>query len=113
MEPTEVKEINERTVVVSLQGAIDISNTPEIYKELKSLISQGKVNIVIDLSKVNYIASSGLGVIISSYKAAKENKGALKLAEIPDVIIDVFNLTGLNQIFEIYPSVNDALTSYK
>jgi anti-anti-sigma factor len=113
VEPTEVKEIDERTVVVGLQGAIDISNTPEIHKELKSLISQGKVNIVIDLSKVNYIASSGLGMIISCFKEAKKNKGSLKLAEVSDVIVDVFNLTGLNQILEIYPSVNDALTSYK
>jgi anti-sigma B factor antagonist len=109
----EVKEVNERTAVISFQGAIDTSNTPEIGEGLKSLISQGKSNIVIDLSGVSYIGSWGLGVTISVYKAARENKGTLKLTQVPPEIMDVFNLTGLDKIFEIYDSVNDALASCK
>ena len=109
----EVKEISEGTAVVSLQGAIDISNALEIKEKLESLINQGRVNIVINLPGVTYIDSSGLGAIISNFKKAEENKGALRFAEVSPIVIDVFNTTGLNKVFEIYNSINEALASYE
>ena len=108
----EVKEINKSTVVVGLQGAVILSNSPGIKEALKLLIRQGKVNIVISLAEVSFIDTSGLVIFVSCLKETKP-EGSLKLVEVPPESMKVFELMELSSIFEIYESVNDALASYK
>ena len=105
----EIGEINKKTVVVTLEGDFDISTASIIERKLKSLISQGKVNIVVNLSKVEYIDSSGLATIILIFKETKKDKGTLRLAETPNKILKILELTRLNELLEIYSSEEEAL----
>ena len=81
--------------------------------EIESLLGKGGINIVVDLSKVSDMDSSGLTIFTSLQKRIDETKGSLKFANVQPFVMDLFKITGLNDIFEIYPSVKDALATYE
>jgi anti-sigma B factor antagonist len=110
----EVREIDKGVAVVSLpEGIIRGENYEGIKHRIESLIGTGQVNIVVDLTKIRDINSTGVGVFISLSKKISMAKGTLKLANPQPFVMDVFNITGLNNVFEIYNSVNDALATYR
>lgn len=85
----------------------------ELNKALHKLIDEGKKNIVFDLDKVTILNSSGFGILVSSYTTVKNGGGNLKLARISNKIEGLLSITKLNQIFEQFPTVEEALTSFK
>jgi anti-sigma B factor antagonist len=84
----------------------------EIGQKLHNLIDKGQKNVVVDLGGVNYISSSGLGILISGLASVKKNGGDLKLANISDKIEGLLSITKLNQIFEQFDTVEKAAKSY-
>ncbi|URA09502.1 STAS domain-containing protein [Thermospira aquatica] len=110
-------EINRRetgdVVIFDIKGEIDLYNAPEIKDKIKDEINKGKVNIIINLDKVSYIDSSGIGVLISSLSNLKKVGGALKLINVYASVRKVFELTKLTSFFEIYDSEADALAAFK
>lgn len=85
----------------------------ELSKALHKLIDEGKKNIVFDLDKVTILNSSGFGILVSSYTTVKNAGGNLKLARISNKIEGLLSITKLNQIFELYATVEEALSSFK
>ncbi|MCX7883250.1 MAG: STAS domain-containing protein [Brevinematales bacterium] len=110
-------EINRRetgdVVIFDIKGEIDLYNAPEIKEKIKDEINKGKVNIIINLDKVSYIDSSGIGVLISSLSNLKKVGGAMKLINVYASVRKVFELTKLTSFFEIYDSEADALAAFK
>ncbi len=110
-------EINRREVgeivVFDITGEIDLYNAPEIKEKIKEEMNKNKVNIIINLDKVTYIDSSGIGVLISSLSNLKKVGGALKLINVYASVRKVFELTKLTSFFDIYDSEADAITSFK
>lgn len=110
-------EINRREsgeiVVFDINGEIDLYNAPEIKDKIKEEMNKNKVNIVINLDKVSYIDSSGIGVLISSLSNLKKVGGALKLINVYASVRKVFELTKLTSFFDIYDGEADALAAFK
>jgi anti-sigma B factor antagonist len=110
-------EINRRetgdVVIFDIKGEIDLYNAPEIKEKIKDEINKGKVNIIINLDKVSYIDSSGIGVLISSLSNLKKVGGAMKLINVYASVRKVFELTKLTSFFEIYDNEADALAAFK
>lgn len=110
-------EINRREsgeiVIFDINGEIDLYNAPEIKDKIKEEMNKGKVNIIINLDKVSYIDSSGIGVLISSLSNLKKVGGALKLINVYASVRKVFELTKLTSFFDIYDSESDALGAFK
>ena len=110
-------EINRREtgeiIVFDINGEIDLYNAPEIKDKIKEEMNKGKVNIIINLDKVSYIDSSGIGVLISSLSNLKKVGGALKLINVYASVRKVFELTKLTSFFDIYDSETDALAAFK
>ncbi|MFN3660579.1 MAG: STAS domain-containing protein [Brevinematales bacterium] len=110
-------EINRRetgdVVIFDIKGEIDLYNAPEIKEKIKDEINKGKVNIIINLDKVSYIDSSGIGVLISSLSNLKKVGGTMKLINVYASVRKVFELTKLTSFFEIYDSEADALAAFK
>jgi anti-sigma B factor antagonist len=110
-------EINRRetgdVVIFDIKGEIDLYNAPAIKEKIKDEINKGKVNIIINLDKVSYIDSSGIGVLISSLSNLKKVGGAMKLINVYASVRKVFELTKLTSFFEIYDSEADALAAFK
>lgn len=110
-------EINRRETgdiaVFDINGEIDLYNAPEIKDKIKEEMNKGKVNIIINLDKVSYIDSSGIGVLISSLSNLKKVGGALKLINVYASVRKVFELTKLTSFFDIYDNESDAVTAFK
>ncbi len=109
-------EINQREksgiVVLDITGEIDLYNAPEIKDIINQLIEAQKYNVIINLEKVTYIDSSGIGALISSLSNLKKYQGGLKIINVFASVRKVFELTKLTSFFEIFDKEDDALASF-
>jgi anti-sigma B factor antagonist len=107
----DVREVD-KVVILDINGEIDLYNAPEIKSKITELTEQGKNDIIINLKKVSYIDSSGIGVLISSLSSLKKAGGSLKIINVYDSVKKVFELTKLTSFFDIYGSEEEAMKSY-
>lgn len=75
-------------------------------------IEKGRKNFVVDLSKVKFVNSTGIGILIRSFTTLKNSGGDMKLAAVSDKVSGVLSITKLNSVFSFYDTVNDAVRSY-
>ncbi|AFM13618.1 STAS domain-containing protein [Turneriella parva] len=99
--------------ILDIQGEIDLYNAPEIKDIIQKLIEAQKYNVIINLEKVSYIDSSGIGALISSLSNLKKYQGGLKIINVYASVKKVFELTKLTSFFEIYESEGEALAKFK
>ena len=99
-------------VILDISGEIDLYNAPEIKDIIGKLIEEKKYNVVINLEKVSYIDSSGIGALISSLSNLKKYQGGLKIINVFASVRKVFELTKLTSFFEIYDSEEDAVNAF-
>jgi anti-sigma B factor antagonist len=109
-------DINKRTkddiVILDITGEIDLYNAPEIKDIINKLIEEQKYNVIINLEKVSYIDSSGIGALISSLSNLKKYQGGLKIINVYASVRKVFELTKLTSFFEIFDAEEDAVASF-
>jgi anti-sigma B factor antagonist len=109
-------EITGKTVnkieIVFLNGRLDAYNSNLVENKFDELIDSGKVNMIADLSGVEYISSSGLRVMLSSLKKLNQLEGTLKLSSLQPYVLEVFEIAGFTQLFEIYDSEEEAVASF-
>ena len=103
------ERINESTVVVAVEGRLNAVTAGELKEKIKTLIADSYVNIVLSLSGVSFIDSSGLSAIVSALKGVREKGGSLKLVGVNANVKKVFELTRLERIFEFYDDLKKAL----
>jgi anti-sigma B factor antagonist len=102
------------SVVVHLRGKLfGGSFADELNKALHKILDEGKKNVVLDLNGVTVLNSTGFGILVSSYTTVQNAGGSLKLARISNKIEGLLSITKLNQIFEQYSTVEEAVESYK
>ncbi|MFZ1289390.1 MAG: STAS domain-containing protein [Melioribacteraceae bacterium] len=100
-------------VVVELKGnVIGGPEAEEFSKLLHSYLDEGKKNVVVDLSSVKFMNSSGLGMLISGFTTLKNGGGSFKLARATEKINSLLVITKLITIFENYDSVEEAVKSF-
>ena len=101
-------------VVLELSGKI--MGGPDaglLNDKLHELIDQNKTKIVVDLGKVDWMNSSGLGILIGGLTTIRNNKGELKLANVTERIQSLLMITKLLTVFETHESVDKAVSSFK
>ena len=99
--------------VIRVGGYIDTTTSSEVERALNSLLKQGRYNIIIDLSNVDYISSAGWGIFISEIKTIREHNGDLKLVGmIPDVY-EIFELLEFHHILDVYDTVDEAVMKFE
>lgn len=84
-----------------------------LHDQLHEFIKQGKRKVIIDLGKVDWMNSTGLGILISALSTLKSNQGELKLANVTDKIQSLLTITKLVTVFESYDSVDQAAASFR
>jgi len=107
------KETPNGVVVFDIEGEVDLYNSPELKEAIKKMIEAKKYNIVVNLAKVSYIDSSGIGALISSLSNLKKYQGSLKITNLQGSVKKVFELTKLTSFFEIYNSEEEAIDSFQ
>ncbi|MDP3024392.1 MAG: STAS domain-containing protein [candidate division Zixibacteria bacterium] len=83
-----------------------------LHDKLHEFISQGKKKVVIDLAKVDWMNSTGLGILISGLTTMRNNGGELKLANVTEKIQSLLTITKLITVFETFESVDQAVGSF-
>ena len=99
-------------VVLDIIGEIDLYNASEIKLMIQKLIDNQKYDIIINLEKVSYIDSSGIGALISSLSSLKKYQGNMKIINLLASVKRVFELTKLMSFFDIYSSEEEALSKF-
>ena len=94
---------------IALDGEVDVYTSPRLRQTLTEVIDAGCVNVVVDLQNLGFIDSSGLGVLVSGLRKVKENGGTLRLVCTKDSILKIFRITGLDKVFPLFPTVEEAL----
>jgi anti-sigma B factor antagonist len=96
------------TCVLALKGEVDVYTSPSFKERLVKTIDEGCTRIVVDLEGVDFIDSSGLGVLVSGLRRVKENGGSIRLICTREPILKVFRITGLDRVFPIFGNIEDA-----
>ncbi|MBV9277569.1 MAG: STAS domain-containing protein [Candidatus Eremiobacteraeota bacterium] len=104
-----VGEPNPQAKVFALRGTLDMATSPSLRSMLLEATEAGKEDLIIDLTRVEYIDSTGLGSLIGAQRRAQEHNGRLRLVVKEGPLSRLFNITGLVRVFGIYPTVDDAL----
>jgi len=97
--------------IINIAGRFVMADAPEAREKIKSLIEGGAERLLVDLSGVTFIDTSGLSVLISAYKLISAKNGRMVLCGIPGNVRTLLELTRLNEIFESYASVDAALAA--
>ncbi len=99
---------SETTCILEIEGEVDVYTSPQLKQDLVQLAESGVKRVIIDLSKVEYLDSTGLGVLIGGLKRLREVDGNLSLVSPGMRIQRIFEITGLNKIFDIYATEAEA-----
>lgn len=82
-------------------GEVDIYTSPEFKNKIMELIEKKSVNIIINGEELEYIDSTGLGILMSIYKKSQEKNLKVKITNLKSNIYKLFDITGLNKVFDI------------
>jgi len=100
--------------ILDMDGKITIGEgSVALRTSIRRLLEEGKKKILLNLARVNYIDSSGIGELVSSYTAINKDGGELKLLNLTQKLQDLLTITKLLTVFDVYESEADALASYK
>lgn len=97
--------------VVAASGEIDVATAPVLRDRLTDLVEGGTTRLVVDLEDVGFIDSTGLGVLVGGVRRARAQDGDLRLVCTNSRILKVFQATGLDEIFTIGSTVDDAVAA--
>ena len=95
--------------IVAVTGEVDLYSSPKMREALLASLSQRQARVVVDLSGVTYMDSSGIATLVEALQAARKGQGRLVLAGLSDRVREVFELARLETVFELAPSVSAAV----
>lgn len=107
----EVKTLESKPdlAIVLLKGRLDVYYSSEIENELEQLIQGGKKNLILNLSGIEYLSSSGLRIFIAVSRKLKEINGQLKLVKLNETAKKIFKIVELIDMFDIYETEEEAI----
>ncbi|MGW0084071.1 STAS domain-containing protein [Streptomyces sp. NPDC003393] len=97
--------------VVEVDGEVDAHTAPLIREAVIKLVDEGHRHFVLDLGFVSFMDSMGLGVIVAITKRVREHEGSLRIAAVSARTLRIFDLSGMRESYEIYPSAEEAVQS--
>jgi anti-sigma B factor antagonist len=98
----------ESHAIVDVKGEIDVYTAPKLREKLIELVSEGSYDVVVNLEGVDFLDSTGLGVLVGALKRVKAHDGSLSLVCTQDKILKIFKITGLTKVFPIHETVEAA-----
>src|SRR5213079_1860346 len=105
------EQLSEDRYVISLAGEVDLYTAPEFKQQLLEVIAQGGKEVVVDFTNTTFIDSTTLGVLVGGVKRLRTNDGHLTLVCSDRNITKIFEITGLDRVFSIYGSREEAVAA--
>jgi anti-sigma B factor antagonist len=107
-----IRAVDEQVWTIVPRGRIDLPAARAIEDALNELCDTGRARVVVDLTDVVYMASSGLASLLNGLRRARLLKGDVRLAALTDRVREVFEMSGFDQVFTIYPTAAEAVASF-
>ncbi len=104
----ETRDVDGRTIV-AVGGEIDVYTAPKLRDKITELVAAGTYDLVIDMEAVEFLDSTGLGVLVGGLKKVRAHDGSLHLICNQDRLLKIFRITGLAKVFVIHESAESAL----
>lgn len=99
--------------VLALEGYLDAHTAPEFEKTVQSEFQAGRVQIVVECSRLSYISSAGLGVFMSFIEEIREAGGDIKICGLAPKVFQVFDILGFSALFDIVPDLPAAVQRFQ
>ena len=99
-------------IVIDVQGEITFENSDDLRNQINELCQQGKNRLIIDLAKLKYMSSAGMGVLVHGLKKTRQGNGDLRLVNLNSKMRRVFLITQFTHHFAVFPTVDEAIASY-
>jgi anti-sigma B factor antagonist len=106
----QTREVDSRTIV-AVGGEIDVYTAPKLRDKITELVAAGTYDLVIDMEAVEFLDSTGLGVLVGGLKRVRTHDGTLRLVCTQERILKIFRITGLTKVFPIHDSVAEAVAA--
>src|SRR5580765_3855493 len=105
------EQLSDGAYIISLAGEVDLYTAPEFKQQLLEVIGQGATEVIVDLSSTTFIYSTTLGVLVGGVKRLRPNDGRLSLVCSDRNITKIFEITGLDRVFDIYATRDEAISA--
>ncbi|MFI5334859.1 MAG: STAS domain-containing protein [Chlamydiales bacterium] len=96
-------------VLARLEGRLDATTTPQLEKKILSFLEKEKQKLLIDFSKITYLSSAGMRLLLSATKKLKARGGKLVFSAMSDDVMKIIKMAGFERILEIYSTEAEAL----
>ena len=103
----ETRDVDGRTIV-AVGGEIDVYTAPKLRDKITELVAAGTYDLVIDMEAVEFLDSTGLGVLVGGLKKVRAHDGSLSLICNQDRLLKIFRITGLAKVFVIHETAEAA-----
>ena len=107
------EDLDERTHVIAVRGEIHVTTAPEFSRRLNEAIARGKTSVVLDLSAVEFIDSTGLSVLLNGLRRVTRAQGRLALVCANPTVLRLFEITKLDTTFDIRTSREEAIAAVR
>lgn len=99
--------------IIEVAGEIDVYTAPKLRERLVGLVEAGSYQLIVDMEGVEFLDSTGLGVLVGGLKRVRAHDGWIDLVSTQGRILRIFRITGLNKVFNIYESVADSIAAHQ
>ena len=107
-----VEERNDNVVILKLSGRLDASSSKEMKDKIAVLVKGDAKDLILDMSEVSFIDSSGLGSVVAALRSVHKVGGDIKIAALQEKVMAIFKLTRLHHVFEIFDDCESAAQAF-
>ena len=97
--------------VLSVDGEVDLATAPRLREALTSLVTEGNLRVVVDLSGTDFLDSTGLGALVTGLKRVRAKGGEMRVVCTSERVAKVFEITSLDRVLPLYESLDQACSS--
>ena len=98
--------------VIEIGGEIDVYTAPRLRESIVAAVEAGHIRLIIDVQKVDFLDSTGLGVLVGALKRVRADGGSLDIVCTQERILKIFEITGLDKVFGLHTSVDEARAAH-
>jgi anti-sigma B factor antagonist len=98
--------------ILSLEGRLDLTSASSLKEASKEVLNGSSKKVILNMDKVDFINSSGLGALVSILKEVRNSQGSMRLTNLAPYVKEIFDITQLTNIFEIFPDEKQAISSF-
>ena len=97
--------------IIEVGGEIDVHTAPRLRETIVAAVDAGHTRLIVDVRKVDFLDSTGLGVLVGALKRVRADGGSLDIVCTQERILKIFQITGLDKVFGLHASVDEARTA--